>query len=628
MRFAVFSSLLALAGAAAGLDVDARAVKFGRRAAAGDAQVERREAIKATFLRNFKAYEDFASPKDQLNPVSKQGSNDGVLAGWGGTIVDAMSTMLVMGLEKDAIFQRALNHTKHINFTVTSEGDPRGSVSVFELTIRYIGGMLSTYQLAGEKKEHRFLVDQAKTLADALSNAWFQGNRLPFNHFNLNLSAPVDTKNDGVSVAEAGTLLIEWGMLSHYTGNQTYERLARDAMNAIVDTPTPVLPGLPPNSLGARNESATEKVPYLTWGGGADSYWEYLLKYGQLTGEDVKGKYPSAFATAVDNSVKNLFIKTGVGNLTFISDYTNGSPVYVTSHLASFIGGTWALGGQLYKRDDWVQHGLELSESAWRVGNGSDTGLVAEAWGYFDTNGEAKGWRDGVSHGRIEFNNEHGFFTTVASYVLRPEVIESIFYAWRITGDTLWRDMAWYSFQAMTKYLLTPSGGYAGIGNVNDISSGLIDSNPSFFSAELMKYLYLIFDDSSNYSLDDYVFSTEAHPFKVLKRNPAYGKVQGTKHHYKPLPPLSAARDKPVSMDAAPTPTKTTKAGQSAANAQSADGQGAAANDAHSAHHEGAYSQTASYADGVEVAARVVVQLVGSVSYGAAKAMFSGYPQL
>lgn len=184
-----------------------------------------------------------------------------------------------------------------------------------------------------------------------------------------------------------------------------------------------------------------------------------------------------------------------------------------------------------------------------RVGNGSDTGLVAEAWGYFDTNGEAKGWRDGVSHGRIEFNNEHGFFTTVASYVLRPEgklrcsrtliqrvltaalctVIESIFYAWRITGDTLWREMAWYSFQAMTKYLLTPSGGYAGIGNVNDISSGLIDSNPSFFSAELMKYLYLIFDDSSNYSLDDYVFSTEAHPFKVLKRNPAYGKVQGTK---------------------------------------------------------------------------------------------------
>lgn len=31
----------------------------------------------------------------------------------------------------------------------------------------------------------------------------------------------------------------------------------------------------------------------------------------------------------------------------------------------SFIGGNWAMGGKLLKKDEWVQHGLELSESAW-----------------------------------------------------------------------------------------------------------------------------------------------------------------------------------------------------------------------------------------------------------------------
>ena len=40
---------------------------------------------------------------------------------------------------------------------------------------------LSSYQMNGEKAEEKFLVDQVVVLADRLSNAWYQGNRLPFN---------------------------------------------------------------------------------------------------------------------------------------------------------------------------------------------------------------------------------------------------------------------------------------------------------------------------------------------------------------------------------------------------------------------------------------------------------------
>lgn len=39
----------------------------------------------------------------------------------------------------------------------------------------------------------------------------------------------------------------------------------------------------------------------------------------------------------------------------------------------------------------------------------------------------------------------------------------------------------------------------------------------SYFFAETLKYLYLIFSDPKYISLDEYVFNTEAHPFKLKK---------------------------------------------------------------------------------------------------------------
>lgn len=38
--------------------------------------------------------------------------------------------------------------------------------------------------------------------------------------------------------------------------------------------------------------------------------------------------------------------------------------------------------------------------------------------------------------------------------------------------------------------------------------------------AETLKYFFLLFSDPSLISLDDYVFNTEAHPFKLPKARP------------------------------------------------------------------------------------------------------------
>lgn len=146
-------------------------------------------------------------------------------------------------------------------------------------------------------------------------------------------------------------------------------------------------------------------------------------------------------------------------------------------------------------------------------------------------------------------------FLIISSYwLLAPEVVESVFYAYRITGDERWRDMAWEMFQDMKKYSDTGSG-WAPIQNVNDESSGVFGEQQTFLYAETFKYLYLIFDDPKRISLDEFVFNTEGH---ILKRPTAnWGRVQGgdfpytfiTGDHSEQTPvPSQPTQTRPASM--------------------------------------------------------------------------------
>jgi hypothetical protein len=95
------------------------------------------------------------------------------------------------------------------------------------------------------------------------------------------------------------------------------------------------------------------------------------------------------------------------------------------------------------------------------------------------------------------------------------ETLESLFYFYRLTGDTTWQDKAYTIFNAINKYCRTDSG-FTSLDNVDDASDpGQSNFQESFFFAETMKYSYLIFADPSLISLNEWVFNTEAHPFKL-----------------------------------------------------------------------------------------------------------------
>lgn len=57
------------------------------------------------------------------------------------------------------------------------------------------------------------------------------------------------------------------------------------------------------------------------------------------------------------------------------------------------------------------------------------------------------------------------------------------------------------------------------VANFYQVSTGVKDNlMQSFFLAETLKYLYLLFSPPSFLSLDKWVFNTEAHPLRIVTR--------------------------------------------------------------------------------------------------------------
>ncbi|KAI0289404.1 glycoside hydrolase family 47 protein [Multifurca ochricompacta] len=469
-----------------------------------------RDSVVRIFSQSYNAYRSVAFGHDEVAPVSQKPLDP--RNGWGATIVDAMSTMYIMNLTD--FFEEALNFTQTIDFT---ESKTSGTVSIFESTIRYLGGLISAYELSG--KQHSFLIDKAKQLADRLSLGWSRGNTIPFGFVDFSTNQPIiQTSN----IAEAGTLTLEWSRLSEYTGNDTYRKLAEGSVLKIASNVTYLYPGLP--GQGIDPATGNPVGGYVTWGGGSDSYFEYLIKYAQLSNTN-NNVFADSWLTAVDSSIKTLVKTSTIGNHVYLADFDDQRLIrHVGSHLACFYAGNWLLGGKLTNNDTIVNLALQLNDACWNTYAGDATKIGPEVFAYISSDGNFTG-DSNPSDDQIAFYQEHGYYITDAVYVQRPEVLESNFYAWRVTGDPVYLQRAQSAVASFQTFLSTPTG-FTGIYDVNNPQTEKIDETESFWFAEVLKYLYLTFDDPSHISLDDYVFNTEAHPLLAPKAESTYGSGQ------------------------------------------------------------------------------------------------------
>ena len=143
-----------------------------------------------------------------------------------------------------------------------------------------------------------------------------------------------------------------------------YRDFAEGSVKHIAQLTAP-LPGLAAQGI---DPSTGEFVgAYVSWGGGSDSYFEYLLKYARLD-PTVDPIFLQTWETAIDSSIKFLLKDSTVGDRVYLADFDDSRRIrHISSHLACFHGGNWILGGSLLQNQTIVNIGLKLVDACFNT---------------------------------------------------------------------------------------------------------------------------------------------------------------------------------------------------------------------------------------------------------------------
>lgn len=172
------------------------------------------------------------------------------------------------------------------------------------------------------------------------------------------------------------------------------------------------------------------------------------------------------------------------------------------------------------QRQQWTM-GEELLNTCIDTYDSSATGLGAEIVFFVPPGGQPRNASD-PRDWYIDKRTRQNPHPLDGRYILRPETVESIFVAYRLTGDERYREAGWRIFQAIEKHCKVDTGGYVSIRDVDELPavtedrmetffmSGASDSIDELTHAETLKYLFLLFSDESVVPLDRYVLTTEA----------------------------------------------------------------------------------------------------------------------
>ncbi|RVD85381.1 uncharacterized protein DFL_003705 [Arthrobotrys flagrans] len=485
----------------------------------------RADAIKEAYQHSWNGYMQFGFPKDELLPISKQGGNS--MSGWGASVIDGIGTAILMELPE--VVEQQLRFISEIDYTQCEH-----QINLFETTIRYLGGMISAYDLltgpysqfiqGGKGQKNHDLVSsllkQSVTLADALKWSFNTTSGIPMPFFMLNSKK---IKSDDInSIAGFGTLVLEWTRLSDLTGDPQYTNMAQRAQEYLLKVENPEIGEPFPGLLGTNVRLNDGKFldSYGGWGAMGDSYYEYLIKMYAYDPQRFR-RYMNRWIQAADSTMTYLTSvpdTTPPSNLIFVGEYSHSHSIALRgSHLACFIGGNFLLGGQILGNVKYNIYGLQLVEGCRTTYANSPSGIGPERFGW-DPNL--------VPSNQKEFFNKNGwYYGGEIDYRLRPEVIESYYHAWVVTQDDIYRQWAWEAFVAINRTCRTEHG-FTAVSDVSRKDGGKKDDKQeSFWFAEVLKYLFLIFNEEGIQakekvgfvagSKQKWVFNTEAHPIRI-----------------------------------------------------------------------------------------------------------------
>jgi mannosidase alpha-like ER degradation enhancer 2 len=421
--------------------------------------------VKSEFVHAWAGYKKYAWGHDDLRPLSKTPHD------WYGkpllmTPVDGLDTMILMGLNDEAATTK-LFIVENLSF------DHDIYVQNFEITIRLLGGLLSSYQLTGDVKLLRLAEDLGKRLLPVFDSP----TGLPYRYVNLKSGK---VRGEISNPAETGTLLLEFGTLSKLTKNSLYYERAKRALVETYKRRSAL--GLVGTRINVETGKWTNTDSHIS--AEIDSYYEYLLKAWILFGdEDCRRMWEESIRAINRYLADELNRLDGSSHQRELwyghADMNTGERTATTfGALDAFFPAVLALAGDLERARNlqrsafkmWTLHGIEPEELDYRSWQVAQPG-----------------------------------------YPLRPEIVESTYYLYYFTRSPTYLRMGQQLFEDFVRHCRTEDG-YAALKSV--VTKEKSDSMQSFVFAETFKYFYLLFATPAPLKFDQVVFTTEAHPLK------------------------------------------------------------------------------------------------------------------
>eukprot|EP00930_Biecheleria_cincta_P094238 TRINITY_DN8513_c0_g1_i2.p1 TRINITY_DN8513_c0_g1~~TRINITY_DN8513_c0_g1_i2.p1 ORF type:complete len:857 (+),score=181.54 TRINITY_DN8513_c0_g1_i2:132-2702(+) len=453
------------------------------------------DQVRDAFLHAWTNYEKFAWGKDELQPVSRSGKD--TFGGFGLTILDSLSTLWLMGLDKE--FEKGKEFVRdELDFDKADS-----EVSVFELTIRGVGGLLGAHTLSGDK----VFLERAKELGARLLPAFKTASKLPLPSVNI-ARGRGQASNQPVILSEAGSVQLEFRSLAARTGDVRFKQVADDAYKAIQSTG---VQGILPVFLSPPQASPPQVVvSKFAFGALADSYYEYLLK--QWLQSPLEKHFKDNFLRVMDalpSIVRPLpsSVKKKEGDpvpFKMIELSPDGSPVWKMDHLSCFAPALIALGLMTLPKQDLQKN--ERNSTLWHLAEGL-TASCSDLW-TSTASGLAPEFamvspQPPHDFKKAQSDGHHSF--------LRPETAESLFYLYRLTGDEKYRKLGEKHFNAILQNAKVEAG-FSSVRDVTQVPTSKMDEMQTFVMAETFKYLFLLFSPAASLDMDHHVLNTEGHP--------------------------------------------------------------------------------------------------------------------
>jgi hypothetical protein len=413
--------------------------------------------VRREYLHAWNGYRKYAWGHDALKPLSRahfDWYSHSLLM----TPVDGLDTMILMGLKPQADEARKLIDTQ-LNFNQDMY------VKDFEITIRLMGGLLSSYELTGDKR----LLALADDLGTRMLPMFNSPTGMPYEYVNLRTGA---VRGVNSNPAEVGSMLIEYGVLARLTGKQMYYEKAKRAVVALYQRQSAI--GLVGSGINVETGQWTDKTSGIQ--GGIDSYDEYLLKAAILFHDpDCERMWQHSLVSI------NKYLADQRPNGLWYGQADMNTGARTTTYygaLDAFFPAVLALSGD-------VDRAARLQNSSYAMWNLA-----------------------GVEPDQLNYAT---MTITNPQYPLRPEIIESTYYLYTYTHDPKYLAMGKTYLDALMKYCHTDDG-FAALADVR--SKKKSDAMESYFFAETLKYLYLLFAPPSTLNLQSVIFNTEAHPMQ------------------------------------------------------------------------------------------------------------------